>query len=112
MSTVQLAEDALRRLECAQWAEQIRIDLMLTAFIGCSAEPQVTAGAAPLKAACTQLNNEALVESRKAGPWRQRRRYQQCLPIAILDRVCVGLIMNNLSALLLASGRLAEAEVW
>jgi tetratricopeptide (TPR) repeat protein len=84
----------------------------LTAFIGGSAQAQVTNGATPISAACTWRNDDAL--SRVAHG--QSMEAENILSVALanggrLDHVCAGLTMTNIAALLLVSGRLAEAEV-
>jgi hypothetical protein len=83
----------------------------LFAFVSRSAEPQVTTAAAPLGAACTRLNHDALARVAQG-----RSVEVEKLLLAALagsggpDRVCAGVVMNNIAALLMVSGRMEEAE--
>lgn len=84
----------------------------LFAFIGRSAHPQGKTEATALSSACSKLSNEAptAVAEGRSGD------VENLLSAVLVngdrrDAVCAGPLMNNIAALLFASGRVAEAEV-
>jgi tetratricopeptide (TPR) repeat protein len=83
----------------------------LFAFVSRSAEPQVPTAAAPLSAACIRLNHDALARVARG----QSAEAESLLFAALAgsggqDRVCAGVVMYNIAALLMVSGRMEEAE--
>ena len=84
----------------------------LVAFLGHAAVPQTAAeSTAPLSAACTKRNQDTLARvAQGASIDAEGMLLASVANYARLDQVCAGVIMSNLAALLLASGRLAEAE--
>ena len=84
----------------------------LVAFLCHAAVPQTAAESpAPLSAACTKRNQDTLAQvAQGASIDAEGMLLASLANYARLDQVCAGVIMSNLAALLLASGRLTEAE--
>ncbi len=84
---------------------------VFTAFTGGSAQTQVATGTAPIGAACSKLNENALTQVAQG----QSAQAEKMLAAALatfdrFDHVCAGLTMHNMAALLAIPGRLSEAE--
>lgn len=82
------------------------------AFMGGSVQAEVDTAPAPMSATCAGLNKDALARVAQG----QSSEAENMLSAALADsdhlnHVCAGVIMNNIAALLLTSGRLTEAGV-
>jgi tetratricopeptide (TPR) repeat protein len=80
--------------------------LFTTDTLGANGRTETT----QFSSACTRLNNEALAGIAGAGSAEVENLLSAALVTDRHDPVCGGLIMNNIAALLFASGRVAEAK--
>ena len=85
---------------------------VFTVCTGVSAQTPVATGTAPIGAACSELNENALTQVAQGQSAQAEKMLSAALTTGNrFDHVCAGLTMHNMAALLEISGRLSEAEV-